>query len=236
MLCDRCNINQASIHLENNINGTVKKADLCPKCAQLLGLTPNGGLFEQFFAHGALGTGGLSSAAMNHNIFGIPQNMRVTEVGADTCPTCGTHFHEFQKTALFGCPECYKAFQPRLASIFKRVQAGQVHVGRKLAMSESTKETTDNSVTIEASETPVKKIKNTEPTQEVTIESLRQEQNAAVADEDYERAAQIRDQIKALESSPKNAKKMAKDKISLTITDKTENIENEENNKEEKED
>lgn len=198
MLCDRCNINQATIHLENNINGTAIKADLCPQCAQLLGLTPNGGLFEQFFAHNMP-----NSTAFGQGIFGFPNPLQTGQAGLDVCPSCGTSFQEFQKTALFGCPDCYKYFEPRLASIFKRVQAGQNHVGRKLGMAGDVGEKrlpSGEKDRVSTLEPQPEKAKNDALAAVSDLEALRQAQAEAVAQEDYERAAQVRDRIKALQS------------------------------------
>lgn len=43
------------------------------------------------------------------------------------CSSCGQTFAEFQKTGLFGCSACYKAFEPELERLFKRVQGVYAH-------------------------------------------------------------------------------------------------------------
>ena len=200
MLCDRCNINQASVHLENNINGTVRKADLCPQCAALMGIGSEGSLFEQFFGGGALG------GSLAQNFFGINAQSSAKQGLTEACPSCGTTFNEFQKTALFGCPSCYSNFEPRLASIFKRVQAGQNHVGRKLGVAAA-----NEAQVKELSDVKEQKLEESPVTEDVQaaetvspeeqIERLLQEQKAAVAKEDYEAAARLRDQIKVLKEA-----------------------------------
>lgn len=201
MLCDRCNINQATIHLENNINGKIIIADLCPQCAQLLGLTPNGSLFEQLFGHNILG-----QHPNGQNLFSFSNPLQSGPLGLDVCPSCGTSFQEFQKTALFGCPECYKYFEPRLASIFKRVQAGQNHVGRKLGKAGKASETilpSDDAQAAVEKTLPLKEEKPAAGRDQAEIsdfETLRKAQAEAVSQEDYERAAKIRDRIRVLQS------------------------------------
>ncbi len=43
------------------------------------------------------------------------------------CSTCGQTFAEFQKTGLFGCSACYRAFEPELERLFKRIQGVCAH-------------------------------------------------------------------------------------------------------------
>ena len=88
------------------------------------------------------------------------------------CPNCGTTTAEFQKSGYLGCSKCYEEFGDVLEPIIRRVQGNVAHVGRV--------------------PTPVVK-----PTTEK--EKLLLELDEAVRCEDYQRAAIIRDKIKALE-------------------------------------
>jgi protein arginine kinase activator len=84
------------------------------------------------------------------------------------CKTCGKSFSDFRKSGLFGCSDCYTHFDEHLAKLFKRVQGVTKHV------SESTDIPTDDPV------------------------SLKSELKEAVGNEDFERAALLRDRLAAL--------------------------------------
>lgn len=200
MLCDQCKTRQATIHLENNINGKVQTLNLCQHCAAEMGLNTGGSFMSQLLGGGFFGLNSGSSVWQNQAPY-------------EACPTCGTSFQDFQNTGLFGCPDCYQAFEPKLSSIFKRVQADQNHVGRRLATAEKIKTLTDVTETsvykpvsesvsepvfknVSASATP-NQGENQGEVDELT--KLKAAQDQAVVEEDYEKAAKIRDQIKALQ-------------------------------------
>lgn len=91
-----------------------------------------------------------------------------------TCPVCGRSLKEFRKTGMFGCDNCYDTFSEELNALLPRMQGATHHVG---AMPEAFKRDR------EASEKE---------------QALKDRLDAAVADERYEDAALLRDEIKAL--------------------------------------
>jgi len=92
-----------------------------------------------------------------------------------TCPNCGQTFREFAQTSLLGCPECYKAMATGLNTVIAHVQ-GTGQYGGKLPTK------------LEGS---VRRDKD--------IRRLREELERHVASEEYEEAARVRDQLRALE-------------------------------------
>ena len=102
--------------------------------------------------------------------------------GAETsdlsCDVCGITFDEFRKHALLGCPHDYDAFEPILLPLLERAQegAGQ-HTGK------------------------VPHRVGSDQRKQTAILRLRTELRHAVSEEDYERAAALRDQIKQLEAT-----------------------------------
>ena len=99
-----------------------------------------------------------------------------TETKAVVCPFCGLSYNKFKKIGRLGCGECYKAFEPNLESIINDVHKNTMHVG-KSPVSESR---------------PIDKAK-------LKIDELQEQLKTAVAREEYEKAATIRDTIKALQ-------------------------------------
>jgi len=89
-----------------------------------------------------------------------------------SCPRCGLDRDEFRKTGRLGCPDCYQTFMAELAAAVKAMHHGTQHVGKIPSR--------------ESSQTRMKS----------KIARLQKELETAVAREDYEEAAQIRDQIK----------------------------------------
>ncbi len=102
------------------------------------------------------------------------------------CPRCFLSFYEFKKYGKFGCPECFKTFEEQLVPFIKRLQATIrekadeiFHKGKK--------------VTIGAKRSLLLS----------EIKKLRIELKKAIEEEDYERAAKIRDKLKEKESELK---------------------------------
>jgi len=102
---------------------------------------------------------------------------------AGTCTVCGLTALEFRQSGSLGCPACYEAFQPDLGTLIARAQAGATHhVGRSPHL-------TSGSV-----ERGLRRAR------------LLQELEAAVAAEQYERAARIRDRLHQLDATGAAAK------------------------------
>lgn len=105
---------------------------------------------------------------------GIMSSMFTTIEGpsAKRCKNCGTTATEFKRTGRAGCSECYKAFEDTILPVVRRVQGATNHVGD--------------------APTPVQKPRS-------ELETLKYEMEEAVRREDYRRAAELRDKIKAME-------------------------------------
>ncbi len=82
------------------------------------------------------------------------------------CPNCKLGFSQFLQTGLFGCPSCYNAFEKFIGDILKGIHSATYHKGRG----------------------PGK-----EGLQDLT--HLKWKLSEAVFAEDFERAAQLRDEI-----------------------------------------
>jgi len=103
----------------------------------------------------------------------------------DIC-SCGNSLIKFQKTGLLGCPECYTTYRSALLPVIKRAQGGRLrHVGRKPQQEEGREQA--------ASRKPAPNGPQDE------CSRLKEELKAAVAEERYERAAELRDRLRALE-------------------------------------
>ena len=91
------------------------------------------------------------------------------------CANCGSTFARFRKTGLLGCPDCYEAFARQLETVVARSQNGaNAHVGR---VPDRSSELVDL---------------------QALRRSLIEELDRAVASEQYERAANLRDRLNTL--------------------------------------
>ncbi len=91
-----------------------------------------------------------------------------------SCKYCGTTYSEFKRKGLLGCSSCYDEFMEVLTPIIKRVQGNVEHVGKF----------------------PNKCGK--EIMEKRKLSQLKEELQKAIALEQYERAAEIRDTLKEL--------------------------------------
>lgn len=101
-----------------------------------------------------------------------PQKNIASELSL-VCPACGISREEFRKTGRLGCPDCYKTFMAELTMAIKAMHQSGQHLGK-----------------IPAREGAQTRLKS-------KIARLQQELDAAIAREDFEKAAALRDQIKS---------------------------------------
>lgn len=92
------------------------------------------------------------------------------------CPGCGLTFAKFRQCGTLGCPECYEAFEEQLTPLIERAQNGATqHRGK----------------------TPRRAGPSVD--RQVLVQQLVKELDQAVAAEQYERAAKLRDRLRSLD-------------------------------------
>ena len=123
--------------------------------------------------------GGLS---INHLLAGLVEEDSLDHKRTKTkkCPLCGLTLERFQKKPSAGCHECYTVFAQQIKRIISRRYGHVQHRGRL-------------------------------PRRLVAYKSflydmahLKRELKTAVREEKYEKAAELRDRIKAIQSNPGN--------------------------------
>ncbi|GMV81389.1 MAG: hypothetical protein AMXMBFR7_25730 [Planctomycetota bacterium] len=92
------------------------------------------------------------------------------------CPHCGMTLSRFQASGRFGCARCYETFEEEIAPLVERIHDSAQHVGKV------------------PPRVPAKAA--------LTVEARRiqLELNKTVKQEDYEKAAGLRDRLKKIES------------------------------------
>lgn len=90
------------------------------------------------------------------------------------CPRCHTSLSRFTQTGRLGCPACYEAFHEQLQPMLQQIHGRVQHAGRKPLCTAAAQRNRSRQ------------------------ENLTRQMEQAVSVEDFETAARIRDQLKAL--------------------------------------
>lgn len=101
-----------------------------------------------------------------------------TSPRTEACSFCGLTAEDFKKTGRLGCPHCYVVMESHLRRLLRRLHGGTQHVGK---------------VYLPPDPTEAQRLER--------LNGLRRKLDHAVASEDFERAASIRDQIRDLETA-----------------------------------
>lgn len=104
--------------------------------------------------------------------YGFNTNIATRRV---SCPQCGMTDTRFAKGGLLGCNQCYEIFEDQLFPLVKRIHGTVQHTGK------------------------VPKRTGGKAKLRKEIRNLKERLQQAVNNEEYEQAARIRDQIRALE-------------------------------------
>jgi protein arginine kinase activator len=171
MICPECNQRPATLHFTKIINGEKTEFHLCEKCAQEKG--------ELFLFNGAPGF------SINNLIAGmLNMEPQYTPSPHDAfkhheviqCPHCSLTFPQFVKIGRFGCANCYEAFKSELIPLLKKVHSGNTDHRGKIP----------NRI---GGNIQLRK----------RLEILKDQMKILVANEEFEKAALVRDEIRSLE-------------------------------------
>jgi len=97
-------------------------------------------------------------------------------VQVTACKECGMTIREFKQSGTLGCPECYESFSKSLSPLIERAQRGATH---------------------HCGKSPRRKGATVD--RQHMMRRLLKELDEAVAAEQYERAAQLRDRLRTME-------------------------------------
>jgi protein arginine kinase activator len=103
------------------------------------------------------------------------------------CPDCGFNLDRFRREGRLGCEQCYRQFASELMPMMRKIHGSLQHTGKRPGAV--------------AGEEPTVKMKAKR------LEELKQQLKMAVKAEEYERAAGLRDEIRAMETAGTGAAK-----------------------------
>lgn len=178
MLCQKCKKNNATIHYRENINGKVTEYSLCADCAAELerdGVIKFENPFSDFMRDGIF-----DFSSMLPSFF-TSLNHALGSGESKHCPVCGSTFSDIARTGHIGCPQCYETFADELAATVNQLHGTSKPQGR------------------------IPKRFGEKQNREAEINSLKEEQKKAIEAQEFEKAAELRDKIKALEAEVNSA-------------------------------
>jgi len=171
MQCNECEKNKATIHVTKITNGVKEETYLCEECAKKQQVLLNMNIFKD-------------NKSPKENLFSLKNFLagmldeKITEEHLktqDVCDVCGTTFYEFRKTGKLGCGNCLSVFRNSLIPAIKNIQGFEAHAGKIPKRAEGKHKL------------------------EIDIELLKKELKSKIEQEEFEDAANIRDQIKEME-------------------------------------
>lgn len=111
------------------------------------------------------------------NLLSCEHNLSGMDLGTQTerCENCGLTYSQFAQGGKLGCSQCYQVFREKLDPLLRRIHSSELHKGK-------VPERTGGRLKLEKK-----------------VETLKKELAHLVAREEYEKAAEIRDQIKEME-------------------------------------
>ena len=173
MKCERCNKNEATFFYEENINGDKKKYSLCSQCAKEM---QNSGELKTLSSFEEMS---FSSpfASIGDSLFGslfYPAEAAKIGSGAKKCPSCGSTLRDFRERGKAGCPDCYATFSTELEPTIRSMHGSSSHTGRAPSKWKTKRDRAGR------------------------LKELRSALEDAIKKEEFEEAARLRDEIKAI--------------------------------------
>ncbi|MGG5254573.1 UvrB/UvrC motif-containing protein [Neobacillus sp. SM06] len=171
MICQECNQNPATLHFTKIVNGEKTEVHLCEKCAQEKG--------EMFMLHGGSGFSfnNLLAGILNMEpAFQHPNQNAFHQEEVLQCEKCSMTYPQFVNAGRFGCSHCYETFKEQLKPVLRRLHGGNwAHHGK------------------------IPKRAGGGIHLRKKIEELKGLLKEKITNEEFEKAAEIRDEIRSLE-------------------------------------
>jgi protein arginine kinase activator len=172
MYCELCKKNPATIHYTKIVNGYKEERHLCEQCANSL-KEPGGGFptlgLMPDFSMADF-IGGFFNPESQSQPF-VQKNM----TAHDACPMCGMTAGEFRRVGRVGCSNCYSYFAEYMPGLIQRIHGNSRHTGKVPVRGEA------------------------KLAEKQKIVQLRQALQQAISEEQFEWAAELRDEIRRLE-------------------------------------
>lgn len=118
MQCEKCQKNEANVHITQVINGQKTERHLCEQCAQEEKVNVQFPKIPLYNLNDLLGA-----------FFNKPFASQ-KEIKEELCPNCRVSYQKIAKLGRMGCSECYEHFSPYLEPALRKMHGGTVHRGK----------------------------------------------------------------------------------------------------------
>lgn len=172
MKCEKCQTNEATFFYEETVNGKTKTYHLCRNCAAEL---RENGTLQFTLSDDTPFSLFPSMPDLLGGLFGLTAPQKRTST-AKTCPACGADWKTLAAKGKVCCPVCYETFGEELEATLRRIHGNVTHTGRAPALTRAVNE------------------------KKTRLANAKSELSRAIAEERFERAAELRDEIRTLES------------------------------------
>ena len=174
MTCDICGKKKATVHLTEIVDEQMSEMHLCEECAR-----QKSAQMEQQFGLADL-LAGLSDTSKT---LAAKEGEKASVL---KCSRCQLPYEDFRKFGRLGCGECYASFKEHLAGLLRKIHGSNKYLGKTPAMYKDQKaaDAQDTIVALLPSE---------------ALADLKKQLQSAIAEEDFEKAAMIRDKIRNFE-------------------------------------
>ena len=173
MLCETCKKRTATVFYNENINGKTRTLSLCGECAAKL--REKGDIHE---ITSMIGSFADPFSDLHEDLFGgffgIPLQKSLST--QKKCTTCGSTYSQISKTGKVGCADCYTVFRDELIPTLRSIHGTTNHTGSVPSRHRAKQERTER------------------------LKMLKKQLHDAIQKEQYEKAAEIRDEMRALQA------------------------------------
>lgn len=104
---------------------------------------------------------------------------------ATRCEVCNTGYADIARTGMMGCANCYSIFADQLMPTIRRVHGNTTHCGKRS----------------KATKTEITEVKEEKQDNKSKIAKLKEQLDIAIKNQEFEKAAQLRDEIKDMEAN-----------------------------------
>src|SRR5580698_6229912 len=173
MTCDICGKKKATVHLTEIVDEQMSEMHLCEECAR-----QKSSQMEQQFGLADL-LAGLSDSSKTTAV------KEGDKVSVLKCSRCALPYEDFRKFGRLGCGECYTSFKEHLTGLLRKIHGSNKYLGKSPATHPGQLASLpEGAMALLPSE---------------NLSDLKQQLKSAIAAEDFEKAALLRDKIRQFE-------------------------------------
>lgn len=173
-MCEECGAKPAAYTVSVMMGDQVTQRSLCADCMAKMNMSLAAGNIKHLLSaimSAMTGAGAQSKEAPDPSCEAEAPQEPAEDV---VCESCGTTLSQFTRSGRLGCPGCYQTFRSQLQKMLEQIHGRVQHAGRQPLRSEKDQRT------------------------RTLYGELQRQLEQAVAVEDFETAAVLRDRIRAM--------------------------------------